>query len=363
MAEIIDQAHDAATRRERLIDSLYDSFTVYPMWQSFLATARDIFECDHAVLAVDAWHAGSGAPAIFFERDEDAGTIATLHRAGCFAGSILDQPVEQDRPAAGIRAMLSISILPSDGKKVHLILWRSASAQPFDEAARRLLGEFVPALKRGIRLFYQFVHLTRQHIIAESALETSDIGAMLVDADGHVMHTNSIADEILAQDNGLRLTHGKLKAATPADTTALMDLIREKAAEQQAETDWRLYAPLALPRADNALPLTVIVRPGPAFHPLKNPLQRTAILILRDPERRPIVPARSLIGFFGLSPAEALLASEIARGASIEEAAQRIGISRNTARSQLQSTFMKTGTNRQGELVRMLLSTAAAPSR
>lgn len=354
---------DHAARRERLIDALYDSFTVYPMWQSFLATARDIFGCDHAVIAVDSWHTGSGEPAIFFERDEDADTIAALHRSGHFASPPLDQPVEQDRPAVGIHAMLSLSILPNDGKKVHLILWRSGSPQPFDDTARRLLGEFAPALKRGIKLFYQFVHLTRQHNIAASALETSDIGVMLVDADGQVMHTNSIADAILAQDNGLRLTHGKLRAATPADTSALMDHIREKAAEQQAETDWQLYAPLALPRIGNALPLTVIVRPGPAFHPLKSPLQRTAILILRDPERRPIVPARNLTGFFGLTPAEALLASEIARGASIEEAAQRIGISRNTARSQLQSTFMKTGTNRQGELVRMLLSSAAAQSR
>ena len=89
---------------------------------------------------------------------------------------------------------------------------------------------------------------------------------------------------------------------------------------------------------------------------------RTAMLMLRDPARRPIIPGASLAQLFGLTPAEALLASELARGYSLDEAAGHLNVSRNTARSQLQSIFMKTGVNRQGELVRMLLSSAAALS-
>ena len=39
--------------------------------------------------------------------------------------------------------------------------------------------------------------------------------------------------------------------------------------------------------------------------------------------------------------------------------AEGLAVSRNTVRSQLQAVFAKTGTNRQGDLVRLLLSSAA----
>ena len=43
-------------------------------------------------------------------------------------------------------------------------------------------------------------------------------------------------------------------------------------------------------------------------------------------------------------------------------AAPKVGIRRNTARSQLQSIFMKTNAKRQSELVRMILSSVATLS-
>ncbi len=40
-----------------------------------------------------------------------------------------------------------------------------------------------------------------------------------------------------------------------------------------------------------------------------------------------------------------------------------LGVSKHTIRSQLQAVFLKTGTNRQGELVRTLLNSAATLAR
>ena len=60
-----------------------------------------------------------------------------------------------------------------------------------------------------------------------------------------------------------------------------------------------------------------------------------------------------LVQLFGLTPAEALLASELARGFSLDEAARHLGISRNTARVHLQAIFTKTRTTRQAELLQL----------
>ena len=58
---------------------------------------------------------------------------------------------------------------------------------------------------------------------------------------------------------------------------------------------------------------------------------------------------------YGLSYAEAKLATQLANGGSMEDAAERMGISIHTARTQLKSVFAKTGAKRQSELVAMLL--------
>jgi DNA-binding CsgD family transcriptional regulator len=66
-------------------------------------------------------------------------------------------------------------------------------------------------------------------------------------------------------------------------------------------------------------------------------------------------PSEELLAeLFGLSPAEARLAQQIARGDSLEDIAADAGIKMSTARSQLASVFYKTGTQRQPKLVALL---------
>lgn len=331
-----------------------------PGWRGFLRTACDAFACDHAALILGSGRPGGEAVLI---ADDDAWLDAAEALLGAGLCDGLPLGMATARGAGPDGHALILALADDEGRPVHVLLWRSAAREAFDDDTRARLDRLVTPLDRAIRLFERIVALERRQIVANAAIETAGIGVILVSAEGEALLTNTIADEMLAAGDGLRLAHGRLRALTPADTATLLDHVRAKAAEQQAEPDWQVYAPLALPRADHPLPLTVIVRPGPAFRPLRNPLVRTAMLVLRDPARRPVIPGAALGQLFGLTPAEALLASELARGASLDEAADQLGIRRNTARTQLQAVFAKTGVNRQGELVRVLLSSAAALSR
>jgi DNA-binding CsgD family transcriptional regulator len=58
---------------------------------------------------------------------------------------------------------------------------------------------------------------------------------------------------------------------------------------------------------------------------------------------------------FGLSRAESELLREMLAGRAVAQAAARLGRSYNTARSQLQSIFAKTGTHRQAQLIGSVL--------
>jgi len=176
-----------------------------------------------------------------------------------------------------------------------------------------------------------------------------------------VMATNEVGQDILAAGDGLIVAGGRLTASDAATARALEAYIRAGAAAQ-TEPLHAQGQPLAVMRDCGPAPLTVIVHPGPSVQPVNAPLRRSAIVVMRDPERRASVSAQVVGQLFGLTPAEATLATLLAQGADLDEAATELGIRRNTARSQLQSVFMKTNVKRQSELVRMILSSVATLS-
>lgn len=69
--------------------------------------------------------------------------------------------------------------------------------------------------------------------------------------------------------------------------------------------------------------------------------------------------ARALRQLLGLTPALARLAAALAAGETVAEQAEKAGVTQGTARNQLKELFARTGTQRQAELVRVLLSGVA----
>ncbi|MBZ9905308.1 LuxR C-terminal-related transcriptional regulator [Mesorhizobium sp. BR115XR7A] len=57
---------------------------------------------------------------------------------------------------------------------------------------------------------------------------------------------------------------------------------------------------------------------------------------------------------YGLTPAEAAVATAITRGEGLQAVADELGISLTRARTHLQHVFEKTETRRQAELVRLI---------
>jgi DNA-binding CsgD family transcriptional regulator len=67
-----------------------------------------------------------------------------------------------------------------------------------------------------------------------------------------------------------------------------------------------------------------------------------------------------LAKLYGLTPCEAKLTLEILCGRTLDQAAARLSISMNTARTHLKHVFHKTGTNRQSELLRLVFRSPVA---
>jgi DNA-binding CsgD family transcriptional regulator len=78
------------------------------------------------------------------------------------------------------------------------------------------------------------------------------------------------------------------------------------------------------------------------------------VVLIKDPQ---VDSTRSIADFikaYGLTQAEARLLRILSNGHGLFEAAQELGITRNTARTHMRNIYAKVGTHRQSDLVRLL---------
>ena len=80
------------------------------------------------------------------------------------------------------------------------------------------------------------------------------------------------------------------------------------------------------------------------------------MVFLRQPDRPNALPLNALKDQFGLTTAEATFVQELDKGLTVDQIAKSGHISKHTARDHLKSIFRKTGTRRQAELVKLVLS-------
>ena len=84
--------------------------------------------------------------------------------------------------------------------------------------------------------------------------------------------------------------------------------------------------------------------------------QNRAMIVIVDPDLEPEPPASLLRRLYGLTRSEAEIALMVLRGQGRNHIADELSLSLATVKTHLHHVFDKTGTHRQAELVRLLLS-------
>jgi DNA-binding CsgD family transcriptional regulator len=247
---------------------------------------------------------------------------------------------------------------PLTGMTFRLRGARLVGEPAFGEHERQLLAWLLPRLRIAIALYARIALQQLQLSVLDQTAGQLAIGSMLLDDAARVLLKNVVSDRILQQRDGLYLRNGVLHCHDAADDRALRALIQRMtrpAAGPEAATPPQQL--MQVRRAGGERGWSLLLRSSRAQPGLEESASATVTLLLRDASRTPEVSDASLIELLGLTRAEAALAVCLVRGQSINEAAVSLGISRNTARTQLASIFARTGTNRQPQLVSHILGT------
>lgn len=200
----------------------------------------------------------------------------------------------------------------------------------------------------------------RLRLSMQAALDLVAIGIILFTRTGAVAFANQSARDMLRSGEGIRMRDDQVHAAIRDDDSRLRVAIGHVAAASGAP-DTASRAPLLSVRRDGKPPLMVAVLPS--AHPAEEPSDIAAIMFAVDPAVETEQLLESVCEVYGLTRVETRLACLLATGATLAEAATAMRVKEQSARGYLKQVFVKTGTNRQADLMRVMLTSLVRNAR
>jgi PAS domain-containing protein len=230
-----------------------------------------------------------------------------------------------------------------------LSLQRSIEQGPFSPAQLAHLAALSKRLAGAAELARAFGFARVE--AALHAFEASGAAVAMMDRAGEVLRLNQAAERLFGPD--LQIVRRRLVSSSRDATAALDRALHMLIWSREAEA---FQAPIVLPRRRG--------RPIIAY-PSRSPTRMGEIfaschgfVVLVDVEARLVAAPTELARTFGLTPAEARLASRLLNEDSIEMAADNLGVAYETARNLLKGIFQKTETHCQGQLIAVLARAA-----
>ncbi len=206
--------------------------------------------------------------------------------------------------------------------------------------------------KRGLR------EADREARALRRVLGLLPLPLVVVDASGAVVCASLGAERVLAARDDLTMRTGTLTSTWPPDNEAITAAITATThASGRSETGGPRIVELS---RSVEQPLGLIFLPLAARDADASDGDDARVLVvLHDPSTRVRLNPSLIAKLHGLTATEAATAAALAEGMSLAEIADARGSSEQTVRTHLKRVLANTGTHRQADLVRVLLSGAA----
>ncbi|MCY4429279.1 MAG: hypothetical protein OXC11_02650 [Rhodospirillales bacterium] len=261
-------------------------------------------------------------------------------------------------PRGGYQQGLNIRLDGPDGSSIFWNLTDSIEPDGWSSAQVALVRRLLPHLRQYVRVRYSLAAAEGLGASIAALFDSTAIGAVRLDQDGRIVEANDPARRLLRRGDGLSSRSGRLHTLLPADQGRLDALVA-----------------CALPRFGQ-LPasgsMTVRRRRGqPALavhvHPLCDSFAdlgiagRAALVLVVNPESRPVVDPRLVGSALDLTLEESRVAVALAAGDSVRDIATAIRRREHSVHVLLKTIFRKLGIAGSAEIVRLVLPLATLP--
>jgi DNA-binding CsgD family transcriptional regulator/PAS domain-containing protein len=368
---------------DELITHIYQGSLEPQPWQTFLHSLRLHMGCDSAVMLLSSSKNGISAPSIWDNcsgvcRDDTRKAVDEYLRRAHLAPldgvqreasaiSTIDEVISREElinkyyhkvlQPLGIEHQLGLYFSEPNGWNCQLCVINSAGKRNFDAADKQFFAALRPHLEHALKIFALLKHNELEKKIYGNALDQLTIGAIILNGEERVIETNEVAQRLLRESACISLVDHKLVPTKTRYATELNRLIKQALAWRQHHRDEPFVDALRI-ESQSGSSVGMLIRSVPLTRWYENDGSPSVVIYLEGLAHQQ-APEQFIARLFGLTLSEANLASLLANGLTLAEAAAELGLAESSVRTYSKKIFSKTGVNRQAELVRLILKSVA----
>lgn len=267
----------------------------------------------------------------------------------------------------GIRHLCAGIVFGGESKELPFTsctVYRSGELGNFGADVTAVHRMLIRHLSRALGAMHKLQDLEFRVATSVQALDRLPGAVVLLAPRGHVLFANKAAHGIFNMDDGLALRAGHplrdglgwIRASTSHGQALLDQAVKRaltvdplnaphfsEATTVERKSGKRSYLVRACPLADSA-----------DFSDCAK--QAAGLLFLTDPDAELELDTDAVVQLYKLTPSELKVAAELLKGEPLKDVASALGIGEPTVKTHLQNLFAKTGTTRQQQLVRLLMT-------
>ena len=257
-----------------------------------------------------------------------------------------------------IRYRLALRLLDTTDRSTAILwFWPGKAGPPQSSELEKL-----DLIQEHLRMAAHISNTLGQSLGAEKgivqALANCGVAASIVEPDGRLIYANEKADGIFQARDGIADFGGTLALMQNGANTRFTEALAAAAKSFNGNIAERPGGVLVVERPSSLPGYVISVSALSRGHQFLGRTKALLLVCIVDPLSEAPLRSEILKSAFGLTTTEADIAVTFANGSTVDEMADRRGIKLSTVRQHLKSIKAKTKTNRQADLMRVLLSIA-----
>jgi len=241
-------------------------------------------------------------------------------------------------------------------------LMRGPDKKNFTDADKQMLLSLRPHLEHALKVHLLMKRSELEKEIYGESLNRLTIGTVILDGRGKVVEVNRAAMNILTRSSCISLNDQQLvvsKSRFRAEFSRLVNSAitwREKQLPDTFVEALRIECP-------TGSDIGLLIRTAPITSWYQTDGVPAVIINLEDFGVDQRAPESIISRLFGLTKSEARLASMLASGLTLTDAAVKLNLTESSVRTYSKKIFAKMGVGRQAELVRLIMKSVALLAR
>lgn len=366
-----------------IISRIYQGPLEAKPWQSFLRALRLRMDCEVAAISLSPGRTDA-APLVIWDRRDSTkeaqlrelaadhsrlahldhlslslkrpGDIFTLDEVIPRAKLLKSEFYKKIIKPHDIEHQLGMYFAEPSGWECNIGLMNGAKKPNFGKAEKDFFMGFRPHLEKALEIYARLKRNQLEKEILEDSLDRLAIGTVILDGRGRVIDTNRAARETIKVTRAMALVDDRLVLKKPDDNIRLARAVKQALAARKTPNT---FVEALRITSQTEPDLGLLVKSMPLTDRYQADVSPSVIIYVGDSAQRNLAQEGFIAQLFGLTPTEAFLATLLANGFTLAEAAAKLGVTENTIRGYAKKIFAKTGVSRQADLVRLILKSVA----